>query len=1126
VPESVIVQGDHPDTGDSRSEAEPLPLQNAALAAASLSALNAKREDRDFRLLPLAAITFGIVVVILGGYEFGLSERLEHLGFWERILSVAIGGLVALTPTYLALRKAKSLSGRTVAALNELSEAEATLRLQSAALTSSANAVAITNRGGRLIWVNPAFTTLTGYTYAEAIGKNPRNLVRSGEQEIAVYEDLWETILSGRVWRGELVNQRKDGSLYTEAQTITPVRGADGVITHFIAIKQDLTERKNSEREVSRLSAHLVRAIELSPAVFYTWKLEKEGFRPVYVSENVERLLGVAVKDASYDWWRQSVHPEDGPRVMAALAGVMKGDGYSIEYRMRHKTGAFIWVHDSNRVVLDSFGSPSELNGVWLDVSERKRSDDALQLFRAQLDQSDDSIEVIDPESGRFLDVNANSLVERGYSRAEFLSLRLFDLDPTIKGSDWPKMAEALRATGAVRGKGRHRRKDGTTFPIEFSAKWVRLDRDYIVTVVRDISVREEADEALIASELRYRRLFETAKDGILILDAGTGMVADVNPFLIERLGFPRERFLGKRIWELGLFEDICANERAFAELQEKKYIRYDDKPLKTSDGRQLDVEFVSNVYLVGDRKVIQCNIRDITERKRSELERREQNEILLNTHEALMVVDRGNKLSLWNHGAEQLFGWTAAEALGRPPEELLGDEYCSVVETLRATVERVGYWNGEMRARTRDGRKLILENRITLVRDAQGQPRARLNFLADITGKKLLEKQLLEAQRLESIGMLAAGIAHDLNNVLAPIMFGAPMLRESLSAPGDLRILDAIEKSTERGAGLVRQILGFAHNTAGDFQPTQMKHVVRGVIGAIELTFPKSIRIEHDISNDLWLVNGDATQIHQVLLNLCINARDAMPKGGTLRISAINRRLDEKEARALPGATQGRWLMLEVSDTGTGIAPEALARVWEPFFTTKGLGKGTGLGLSTVRTIVANHYGFVILDTRVGRGTTFRVFLPVTAEAAAEVADSPKHPEPEGNNELILVAEDDKAVRENLAIILPKHRYRVLMARDGVEAVELFKAHFAEIALVVTDIDMPRMSGAALIGALAKLRPEMPVLTISGLASIDRRGSQLEVAEGLAHSSILKPFTPDAFLGAVRRLLHPPVKS
>ena len=255
------------------------------------------------------------------------------------------------------------------------------LRLQSAALSSAANAVLITDSDGTISWVNPAFTSLTGYTSAEALGKNPRDLVKSGKERDAVYKDLWETILAGRVWHGELVNRRKDGSIYDEAQTITPVRGASGNVTHFISIKQDITKAKASEEELRILHETRRRAVESSPAVHYTLRLEKDGPRPIYVSENIERIMGVAVKDATSDWWRDSLHPDDRERVTAMLATVSKGDGFSIEYRIRHKSGAYMWVHDSARVIRDPRGAPIMLNGVWFDVSERRKAQDELRCF-------------------------------------------------------------------------------------------------------------------------------------------------------------------------------------------------------------------------------------------------------------------------------------------------------------------------------------------------------------------------------------------------------------------------------------------------------------------------------------------------------------------------------------------------------------------------------------------------------------------------------------------------------------------------------------------------------------------------------------------------------------------------
>jgi PAS domain S-box-containing protein len=631
------------------------------------------------------------------------------------------------------------------------------------------------------------------------------------------------------------------------------------------------------------------------------------------------------------------------------------------------------------------------------------------------------------------------------------------------------------------------------------------------------------AEDALQQSELRYRRLFETAKDGILIIDAETGTVVDVNPFLTDLLGFSRESVLGKKLWELGFIRDIVANQANFAELQQEEYIRFEDKPLQASDGRRIDVEFVCNVYLEDNQKVIQCNIRDISARKAADRQLREQSEILANSREGVMIVDLDNKVTLWNFGSEEIFGWTRAEALGSAPEKLLGVDDAGLFSTLRTLVVRDGFWNGEIRSKTRDGRKITVDCRTTLVLDEADRPRARLSFLADITEKKLLEEKFLHVQRLENIGMLAAGIAHDLNNVLSPIMFAAPLLRESLSNAGDLKILDSVEQCAARGAGLVKQILGFAQGSAGEFEPTQVKYLVRDIISVIDETFPKSIQLKQQIPPDLWFVNGNPTQIHQVLLNLCVNARDAMPRGGTLTLNASNLRIDAAKVGSIPGARPGAWVLLEVADTGTGISPEVRQHIWEPFFTTKATGKGTGLGLSTVRGIVAGHRGFVELWSEVGRGTTFRVFLPAFEKEPALEPTALQPKVPDGHGELILLVDDDALIRDIMANILRSHGYRIVSCINGVEAIAFFGAHAGEISIVVTDFDMPLLGGLELTREFLKIRPDVRLLVMSGLSRTNDAGSGLQAAQELAHAFLLKPFKTKDLLDALNHLLNPP---
>ena len=489
------------------------------------------------------------------------------------------------------------------------------------------------------------------------------------------------------------------------------------------------------------------------------------------------------------------------------------------------------------------------------------------------------------------------------------------------------------------------------------------------------------------------------------------------------------------------------------------------------------------------------------------------------------MVVNLANEVTQWNRGAEAMFGWTQAEAIGRPPDQLLGVDDLGVVPALRSAVERDGFWSGELRAQARDGRRLIVSCRTTLVRDEAGRPRARLNFLADITEKKLLEEKFLHAQRLESIGMLAAGIAHDLNNVLTPIVIAAPLLRENLSSARDLKILDTLERSAGRGAGLIKQILGFVQSTTGALRPTQVKHLARDIISVIEETFPKSIQLEQDVPTDLWPVLGDATQIHQVLLNLCVNARDAMPQGGRLRVAVCNRQLDAVQASTIPGALPGAWVVIEVTDTGTGIPPEVLERIWTPFFTTKSASKGTGLGLSTIRGIVVSHHGFVELRTEVGHGSTFRVFLPALESELPRLGSAPPFSMPAGHGELILVVDDDAPIRDYVSTILGRQGYRVVSCSDGVEAIALFETNPGEISLVITDVDMPRLGGVALARALLQLRPDLRLLGISGLSRNEPDESGLPPIQDLVHAFLPKPFTAQDLLGTVHSLLHPAAK-
>ncbi len=365
---------------------------------------------------------------------------------------------------------------------------------------------------------------------------------------------------------------------------------------------------------------------------------------------------------------------------------------------------------------------------------------------------------------------------------------------------------------------------------------------------------------------------------------------------------------------------------------------------------------------------------RDITKKQQAEQKIREQAALLDVTTDGILVRNIHNQILFWNKGAERLYGWKVEEALGKNVEELLDKKPSSQLHNSLFTVVNTGEWRGELHHQTKDGKDIIVESRWTLVRDDNGQPKFILSVNTEITQKKQLEAQLLRSQRLESIGTLAGGIAHDLNNVLAPILMSIELLQMKLHDPQSHRLLKTLENNVKRGANLLKQVLSFARGMESKRTIVQVRQLIQEIEQIVNQTFPKSIVCHRDLPEDLWYVSGNTTQLHQVLMNLVLNARDAMPNGGSLTIAVENLIIDQNDAQMNLDAQEGAYIAISVIDTGIGIPAEIQERIFEPFFTTKELGKGTGLGLSTALGIIKNHGGFVNVYSEVDKGTEFRV--------------------------------------------------------------------------------------------------------------------------------------------------------
>jgi PAS domain S-box-containing protein len=509
---------------------------------------------------------------------------------------------------------------------------------------------------------------------------------------------------------------------------------------------------------------------------------------------------------------------------------------------------------------------------------------------------------------------------------------------------------------------------------------------------------------------------------------------------------------------------------------------------------------------------------RDVTERKRAEqvlAESEERYRMLVESSPDAMLVHVEGKIVFANAATAKLLGAERPEAIvGLGIEDILPPEHR--VEVQRRIMEYAAKVTPlfEQTFLRLDGTHVQVEG-VGIPITYGGKPAAQV-ILHDLTERLKLEEQFRQAQRLESLGMLAAGIAHDLNNVLAPILMGAPLLRETSSNAWDRDLLTDIEKSALRGTSLVRQILGFAQGMGGEPQTIQATYLMADIVDVLRRTFPKNIGIEQRVPKDIWPIKANPTQIHQVLLNLAVNARDAMPQGGQLRLRAENCELDEATVGAFQGARPGRWMVLQVEDTGTGIPADVLARMWEPFFTTKPADKGTGLGLSTVRGIVETHGGFITVQTAPGHGTTFRAYFP-PAEGAPSV--EPSVPlAPRGDGELILVADDVASIRNLADTILSRHGYRVLSAVDGTDALTQFM-RIEKISLVITDLDMPNLAGSTLVEIVRRLNPAVKVIAMSGIAAAPAEVLRLEARPD---AFLLKPFTAQEILSLAHEVLNP----
>ncbi len=799
--------------------------------------------------------------------------------------------------------------------------------------------------------------------------------------------------------------------------------------------------------------------------------------------------------------------------------------GQDLETQVITSTGEIREVAIKANII--HMGNRAFLQGIFHDITERKRARESLNLFRMLIERSNDAIEVVDPETGCFLDVNEKGCKDLGYTREEFLSLRVFDIDPKITPSLFTEiLMKELREKGSLSQETLHQRKDGTTFPVEINLSYVQLDRGYLVNVARDITERKRAEEAIRESEKKYRTILESIEEGYYETDI-KGNLTFLNDSMCRILGYSADELIGMN------YRDFLPPETArnVDEILDKIYqtgkperiIAHD---LIKKDRSRISIEASASLIrdLKGNPGGLRGFVWDVTEKIKMEAELIQTKDFLQNifnsSAEGITTTDLHGNIMYISPRVKDILGYNQEELIGKKVYSFYSNGKEDAKAIMKAIAEKGELRNYEMKLVRKDGRLVDIDSSASLLKDEKGEIIGTLGIYSDITEEKKLDAQLQQALKMEAIGTLAGGVAHDFNNILTSIIGNAELMLMTFGKDDYLREgIGEIKSAGERAASLTRQLLAFSRKQMIQPRILDLNELLSGIEKMLVRLIGENVEILMVAEPDLWQVEIDPSQMEQVIINLAVNARDAMPNGGKLTIQTANTYLDDSyfSEHNIFEDQPGSYVMVAVSDTGSGMDKETQEHIFEPFYSTKEKGKGTGLGLSTVYGIVKQNKGFIWVYSELGQGTTFKIYMP-RAEEKVKTEEKVQTPEKHlSGSETVLVVEDDDSLLNLAQKTLLQYGYRVLTAKNGEDALRIGKEYEGQIDLLLTDVVMPMMNGKETAKRLQPLFPQMKVIYMSGYTD-----------DAIVHFGVLepginflqKPFSPEPLAIKVREVL------